>query len=277
MLYMGMTPDASLFLQQLCSQNSSMREDLFSTNVLLAGRCLTARPTVRETGVQAQIIDRLFELVLSAPYSWLRHEAINVVCSMGVAETNRRLVTLLSDERLHAFVRRSNTGALGMVGERSVAGDLVPLLSDKRLEVDLRWGIVTALGRLGEPSIAGDLVPLLSDEWLEVDLRWSIMDALGRPGERSVAADLVQLLSDERLDVNLRRSIASALAAFAHDSSLVAGLLTSLHDPDIANRVYRALWTISRRARVWIVPKPVTAHSSNVSQAQVQYEMVPWD
>src|SRR5205807_252565 len=41
LLYMGITPDASLFLQQLCSQSSTIREDIFYTNVLLAGRCLT--------------------------------------------------------------------------------------------------------------------------------------------------------------------------------------------------------------------------------------------
>src|SRR3989440_12461378 len=37
LLCMEITPDASLFLQELCSQNST---DIFYTNVLLAGRCL---------------------------------------------------------------------------------------------------------------------------------------------------------------------------------------------------------------------------------------------
>src|SRR5205085_8143674 len=68
LLYIGITPDASLFLQELCSQKSTLREDIFYTNVLLAGRCLTARPTVRETGLQAQIIERLFELLMSTQY-----------------------------------------------------------------------------------------------------------------------------------------------------------------------------------------------------------------
>jgi len=56
LLYIGMTPDASLFLQELFSQNSTLREDIFYTNVLLAGRWLTVCPTVRETSLQAQII-----------------------------------------------------------------------------------------------------------------------------------------------------------------------------------------------------------------------------
>jgi hypothetical protein len=244
LLYMGITPDASLFLQELCSQNSSIHEDIFYTNVLLAGRCLTAHPTGRETGLRAQIIERLFELLTSTQYSLLRQEAIKVVCSIGVFETNTRLVTLLSDE-----------------GQN----------------VNVRWNIAGALGVLGERSVAKDLVRLLSDEWLHVELRSGIAGALGRLGERTVAADLVQLLVDERLDVDLRRSIASALAAYANDISIVEGLIKTLESKEISDSVNSALWTISRRAGVWIFPLHSTARTRNVEQSQAQYEIVPWE
>ena len=388
LLCMGIAPDASLFLQELCSQNSSIREDIFYTNVLLAGRCLTAHPTVRETGLQAQIIEHLFELLTSTQYSILRQEAIKVVCSIGVFETNTRLVTLLSDERLHVDLRRSIAEALGTLGERSVAADLVQLLADDHQDVDLRRSIADVLGSLGEwsvmastmvqlladeeqdvfvrrritgalgtlaegsgklvneleRSVAGDLVQLLTDEWLDTELRrsiadtlgmlgersvvgelvqlladdqldafvrWNIADTLARLGERSVAAramvqllsderlhtyvrskiaealgtlgehsvagDLVQLLSDEQLDVNLRKSIASALAAYANDISIVEGLIKSLQDKEISDSVYSALWTISRRAGVWIFPMHLTARTGNVKQSQTQHEIVPWE
>jgi HEAT repeat protein/energy-coupling factor transporter ATP-binding protein EcfA2 len=263
LLYVGITPDASLFLQELCSENSSLHEDIFYTNLLLAGRCLTARPTVRETGLRTQIIERLFELLISSQYSLLRQEAIKVVCSIGVLETNRRLVILLSDDRLDLDLRWSIADALGRLGEPSVVADLVQLLSDDRLDVDLRRNIAdalgtlgersvtaralvqllsddrlgvfvrrritNALGALGEPSVAGDLVQLLSDDWLDADLRWSIADALGRLAERSVAADLVQLLSDDRLDMDLRWSIAGALGALG-ERSVAADLVQLLSD-----------------------------------------------
>src|SRR5207237_5114895 len=133
-------------------------------NLLLAGRCLAARPTFKETGLQAQIIERLFELLMSTQYSLLRQEAIKVLCSIGVFETNSRLVTLLSDERLPVSMRWNITDVLGTLGERSVASDLVQLLSDERLHADLRRSIAGALGALGERSVASDLVQLLSDE-----------------------------------------------------------------------------------------------------------------
>ena len=87
----------------------------------------------------------------------------------------------------------------------------------------------------------------------------------------------MQLLSDERLDVDLRRGIASALAAFANDISIVEGLIKSLQDKEISDSVYIALWTISRRAGVWIFPMHLTAHTRNVKQLQAQYEIVPWE
>src|SRR5256714_9838479 len=213
LLCMGIAPDASLFLQELCSQNSSIREDIFYTNVLLAGRCLTAHPTVREPGLRAQIIECLFELLTSTQYSIVWQEAIKVICSIGAFETNTGLIRLLSDERLHVNVRSNIAEALGRLGERPVAADLVQLLSDEQLNTFVRWNIAEALGLLGERSVARDLVQILSDERLHAELRRSIADALGTLEERSAAADLVQLLADEHQDVDLRRSIADALGS----------------------------------------------------------------
>jgi len=226
LLYLGITPDASSFLQQIYSEYGGMREDIFSSNALLAGRCLTARPRLSDSGLQTQIIERLFELVISAPYSLLRQEAIKVVCSIGEVETNRRLVSLLTDKRLHSFIHRSVTGALGTLGESSIADDLVQLLTDEQLNVNLRRSIVDALGTLGEPSVANKLVPLLSDNMLDPNLRWSILTALGRLGESSVANELVRLLPDEQLDIELRKSIAEVLATLGEPS--VAGNLVLL-------------------------------------------------
>src|SRR6266568_3553687 len=233
LFYMGITPDASLFLQQLCVHNSPLREDIFYTKVLLAGRCLTGHPTVRETGLRAQIIEHLFELLMSTQYSLLRQEAIKVVCSIGVFETNSKLVTLLSDERLNVPMRWNIADALGTLGERSVAADLMRLLSDERLNAFVRWSIADALGTLGERSVAGDLVQLLAADQQNVFLCRSIAGALGTLGERSVAGDLVQLLFDERLNVDLRRSIADALGTLGERS--VAGDLVQLLADDQQN------------------------------------------
>jgi hypothetical protein len=77
--------------------------------------------------------------------------------------------------------------------------------------------------------------------------------------------------------VNLRGSIASALAAYANDISIIEGLIKSLQDKEISDSVYSALWTISRRAGVWIFPMHPAALNRNVRQLQAQYEIVPWE
>jgi hypothetical protein len=92
-----------------------------------------------------------------------------------------------------------------------------------------------------------------------------------------VARELVRLLSDERLNVNVRWNIADALAVYANDISIVKGLIKSLQDKEISDSVYSALWTISRRAGVWIFPLHLTAHTRNVKQLQAQYEIIPWE
>ena len=236
-LCMEIIPDASPFLRQLWPEESPIREDIFYTNALLAGRCLTARPAVRETGLRAQITERLFELVMSAQYSLLRQEAITVLCRIGIFETNSRLVTLLADDRQDVFVRRRITGALGTSGERSLAGDMVRLLSDERLNTFVRWSITDALGTLGEHSVVEDLVQLLADERLHAELRRGIADALGRLVQRSgglggierpVAEDLVQMLADDRLDVFVRRGIADTLGRMAEGSGGLGGIERSV-------------------------------------------------
>ena len=156
----------------------------------------------------------------------------------------KAIVRLLIDDRFGVFAKRSIAGVLGALGERSVAEDLVLLLADERLHVYIRMSIADALGRLAEPSVAGELV---------------------------------QLLTDEQLDVDLRKSIAGALAAFAHDISIVEGLIKSLQDKEISDSVYSALWTMSRRMGIWIFPMHLTDQSRNVKQSQAQYEIVPWE
>jgi HEAT repeat protein len=240
LLYVGTTPDASPFLQQLCTPHHALREDIFDTNALLAGRCLTAHPRVRETGVRAQIIEHLFELLMSTQYSSLRQEAIKVVCNIGDFETNSKLVALLSDERLNVSMRWNIADALGTLGERSVASDLMRLLSDERLNVFIRWNIAVALGRLGEPSVAEDLVQKLSDERLNAELRKGIADALGALGEPSVAPDLVQLLAVDQQDVDLRRCIADALGALG-EPSVAPDLVQLLFDERLHVELRRSI------------------------------------
>jgi GTPase SAR1 family protein len=287
LLYVGQISDASSMLQKLIERDSkgSFWEDIFHMNLIVAGRCLAARPTVRQTFLREKVISRLFDLLTKTPYSLTRQHVVEVLTEVGGNEVNKHLLRLLSDKQVKSEVRRSIARTLGELGERSVIPDLLRLLSDKQVESDVRQSIARTLGELGERSVIPDLLRLLSDEQVESDVRDDIALALGELGERSVVPDLLRLLSDEQVDGYVRFHIARALIVLdersivpdllrlipnkdliyhnrqeiveiisdlSKDVANVRKLAVLLRKSDIADEIHSSLWTISLRMRVRI-------------------------
>ncbi len=253
LLYAGLAPDASALLQRLLGLDAQhpLQEDMFHTNLILAGRCLAARPTVRQADLREEVIARLFDLLLTTRYVLTQRQAAEALAEIGGEQVNQRLLGLLADARLDPAVRERIAAALGRLGERSVAPALVPLLSDARLDPAVCARIAAALGRLGERSVAPALVPLLSDARLDPAVRGRIADALGTLGERSVAPALVPLLSDARLDPDVRGDIADALGTLGERSvapALVPLLSDARLDSAVRERIADALGTLGERS-----------------------------
>ncbi len=103
-----------------------------------------------ETGLRTQIITSLFELLLSTQYSLLKQQAIKVLCGIGVLETNKRLVPLLSDERLDVDVRGSIAAALAALAhDSSIIAEMTKSLQDERIFDDVFSALWTISRRLG--------------------------------------------------------------------------------------------------------------------------------
>src|SRR5205823_1382411 len=66
LLYAGRTRDASPLLEYLMDE---IQDDIFCTNLVLAGRCLAARPTIRNTALREEVTSRLFDKLLNTQYS----------------------------------------------------------------------------------------------------------------------------------------------------------------------------------------------------------------
>jgi HEAT repeat protein/GTPase SAR1 family protein len=286
-LYAGQVADASPLFQRLLGLGdaSPLEEDIFLTNLLLAGRCLATRPTIWQTMIREEVISRLLNTLTHAQHSLIAEFTSAVLAEIGGGVVNANLihmlsdwkqkndlrqyiaqalgtlgertvapdlVRLLSDERgrLYSLVGQNIAQALGTLGDRTVAPDLVRLLSDEQLHFRVRWSIAQALGTLGERTVAPDLVRLLSDEQLESDIRWSIADALGTLGERTVASDLVRLLSDQKLDREVRGRIADALGTLG-DRTVAPDLVRLLSDQkldsEVCVRIADALGTLGER------------------------------
>jgi len=116
-----------------------------------------------------------------------------------------------------------------------------------------------ALAEIGGQKVNERLLGSLANEQVDDYVRRSIAEALGALGERSVARELLNLLANERVDESVRWSIAEALAILIDKEEDVRFLAKLLIDSNknIANDIYRALWTASRRVGVRVLLRNV--------------------
>jgi HEAT repeat protein len=242
LLYAGRVPDASPLFQRLLGMDSTkpLKEDIFCTNLLLAGRCLATQPTIWKTILREEVIERLFHILTNTPYSLTQGLMADALSEIGGREVNTHLLRLLADEQLDIRVRESIASALGQRGERSVAPELLHMLADEQLDIRVRESIAYALGRLGERSIVPELLHMLADEQLDIRVRWGIDSILLKLAERSDAPQMVHILAIQQLDITVRWNIAYALGKLG-ERSIVPELLHMLADEQLDIRVRESI------------------------------------
>jgi predicted NACHT family NTPase len=185
LLYAGYTPDASPMLRKLLGLDDQGRQqqqdDLFQTNLILAGRCLAARPTIQQIPLWETIINRLFESLTKTPFSMTIEHIARALAAIGSTEVNSRLLQLLSNEQPDKYIRMAIAAALGTLGERSVAPDLLRLLSDQQLGSGVRRSIA-ALATLANDE---ESVRIMATLLLTSDIADSIHRALWAASHRA--------------------------------------------------------------------------------------------
>ncbi len=260
-LYAGQAPDASSLIQMLLGQGDeeALKEDLFHTNLILAGRCLAARPTIRNTYLRQEVTSRLFDLLTTTPYSLTLEQVANTLAAISGIEVNAGLLKLLSDQNLSIFIRKRSAQAISQLGDHSVVPELLRLLFDQQLSTSVRQSIALALGELGDRSVVPQLLQLLllPNQHTDTGILWSCAQALGQLGDRSIVPELVPLLSNRHFSIDVRKSIASALGRLG-DSTAIPTLLRLLSDqhldPDVRQSITSALGELGDRS---IVPELV--------------------
>jgi len=238
LLYANKVSDASPLLQKLLygDDEQKLQEDIFHSNLLLAGSCLVDHPRIIQLSLRDEIASHLFDVLTSTHYTSTKKEIIYVLTAIGDKEINLRLLQLLIDEDTDHSLRWQIAETFGTVGEQSIAYELLPLLSDQNIDVSVREAIAEACGRLDNQAIAHSLLRLLDTTPVGRDLYQSIVLALGTLGETRVAPDLLKRLEYHSLDVGLRCSIAEALKLL-DDKTTISKLLALLAQKDINQRV----------------------------------------
>jgi NACHT domain len=146
LLYAGRIPDASLLLQHLLglTNQNPLSDDLFHTNLMLAGHCLAASHTIRQVSLRQEIITQLFNVLSTSPYGLAQQQTAEALAEIG-GGVNERLLQLLPNEQFNSTVRISIAIAVGKLGEKKAVDELVQMLPNEQIDLPVRWSIAIAL------------------------------------------------------------------------------------------------------------------------------------
>ncbi|MFB0534752.1 MAG: HEAT repeat domain-containing protein [Anaerolineae bacterium] len=259
-----MLEDATPLLEGILNQE----DDVFCSNLLLAGRCLAGKPRIKRASLRENIIERLQGLVKGEvhPSSLiLRQQAIGVLAEIGDPSIAACFMSLVTAKEIDQTVRRLVTTALTSLGDESTVTNLMALLSDQGIDVALRINVAAALSSLPPSSLSPvegtewGVVPqflaLLPDEEVDYRVRMGVAEALGALGtspeqgrrgsrsDESVIPQLVRLLPNEKIDYRVRVRVAEVLGALGAcpEPCPERGRRGSRRDGSIASQLLRLL------------------------------------
>lgn len=254
LLFAGQTTDAGPLLTHLVgADESEIPEDIFSSKLILAGRCLAAHPRMSKAYAQLrqEIPDRLFDEFSFNEYSLLGEHAAEVLAEIGRTYpeqgVNDRLIAILNDEEADASQKVNIVSALGEYGSRTLGTQLLTMLLEKRF--DLEKGIIsisfsdkleTALGNLCDDSTLPTFFAILSNEDLRNYANINIPSLIGRIGGMTIIPRLITLLNDTKMALRVRSEIIEALGEYG-DASVIPTLISWLEDRELAESCVSAL------------------------------------
>jgi HEAT repeat protein len=259
-LLAGLMENPVPLLQAITAQ----KDDIFSTLLLLAGRCIAECPENPHPLI-AEIIDKIYKFWQSYPNAGFIQ---SIVVALGQAHSpmSQRLQNALNDS--DSDVRFQAAIALGEVGNPQAVDALIAALNHS--DSGVRWQAATALGKIGSsqainalsaafnnsdstgishvasalgnignPQAMDALISALNDSNSEV--RKFAVSALGNIGNPQATDALISALKDSNSEV--RRNAAEALGRICNPQAVDA-LISALNDVDYHVRT-QAVWTLS--------------------------------
>jgi HEAT repeat protein/transcriptional regulator with XRE-family HTH domain len=240
------------------------KDDIFSTKLLLAGRCIAESKNISHPLI-GEIIERIYEfwcrhwktgfmeptlVALAQVYPQLmekiqitllnrendlifRQKAAFVLGATGKPQAVKMLVSALKDE--NRDIKFQAVLALGLVGNSEAVRMLISLLKDKNEDRNIRWQVVGALGLVGNIPAILALEDALKDEDLLV--KQGAAEILGRMGNEQAIPALISLLESGNPDV--RWGVVCALKQVG-SSQAVQVLIFALKDKDLSVRIAAA-------------------------------------
>ena len=197
---------------------SSEKDDIFSTLLLLAGRCIAECEEISHPLI-TQIIDTVYR-------AWDFYPDFDLIKSTVVAlgqansQMLERLQKVLKDKNIR--VREREAWALGEIRNSQAVEPLIQALKDE--DSNVRQYAAWALGEIGSPQAVEELISALSDE--HINVRGLAIGALGKIGSPEVVTRLISALNQE--ECSFRWCAAQALGQIDTPEVLTA-LISALN------------------------------------------------
>ncbi|WP_088892423.1 HEAT repeat domain-containing protein [Leptolyngbya ohadii] len=247
-LIAGLMEKPMLLIEAIATQ----KDDIFKTQLLLAGQCLAECGELSNARVD-EIIDQIYEFWLAYPDAEfirsvliavgqvyeevveklsqaLNHKERNVrleaVKALRRVGTNKALDALmLTLENRDSYIRNGVLDALEKNGTSKAIGLLISLLKDENSYV--RGMAAEKLGQIRDNRAVEPLISVLNDE--DGYVRRTALAALGKIGNDNATELLISALKDQ--DSNTRRAATRALAQIGSNKA-IAALISALEDQD---------------------------------------------
>jgi HEAT repeat protein len=200
------------------------KDDIFSTLLLLAGRCVAECEEISHP-----LITKIIDTVYRAWNFYPDFDLIkSTVVALGQANSQmlERLQEVLDDKNIR--VREREAWALGKIRNSQAVEPLIQALKDE--DSNVRQYAAWALGEIGSPLALRALIEALSDG--HINVRGMAVGALGKIDNPEVVTELISVFNQEECPVR----------------GLVAKALGQIGNPEVLRALISALnrekWTI---------------------------------
>jgi len=229
-LLAGLMQEPIPLLQAITAQ----KDDIFSTLLLLAGRCV-AECQENSHSLMAEIIDRIYKFWQSDPYAGFI-ESIVVAIGQTNSQMLERLQKALKDENY--LVRSEAVEALAEIGNLQAVEALLAVCNDEDSNISfLAVDALDALDVICNPQAEEVLIPSCNDEESFVRIQAAL--ALVRTDNPQVEEALINALLNDN-DSSVRSNAAKALDGIETPQAEKA-LATALNDEESVVRIQAAL------------------------------------
>ena len=236
------------------------KDDIFKTQLLLAGRCVAECQRYREENQKfvEKIVDRIYKLWLCYRFRYrycntsliesiestvltlgkshsqmvyklifaldlVSDDAAQALAKIGNSIATEGLITAINDS--NSFTRLNLVNALGKIGNPIVTQRLITFLNNSDSHV--RRNAVEALGKIGNSIATEGLITALNDS--DSDVRYCAVKALGNIGNSIATEGLITALNHSNSDV--RRNAAFFFGKIGNPIA-TEELITALNDSD---------------------------------------------